>query len=34
MRMPDRHENRVVVRIEGVAAVATAVVLKCDVEKI
>ena len=34
VRMPNRHENRVVVRIEGVAAVATAVLLKCDVEKI
>lgn len=34
VRMPNRHENRVVVQIEGVAMVATAVLLKCDVEKI
>ncbi len=32
--MPRRHENRVVVQIKGVAAVATTSLLRRDVEKI
>jgi hypothetical protein len=32
--MPNRHENRVVVKIEGVAAFATQTLNASDVEKI
>ena len=34
VKMPKRHENRVVVQIQGVAAVVTTSLLRRDVEKI
>lgn len=34
VRMPNRHEKRVVIKIEGVAAVATVAINASDVEKI
>ena len=34
IRMPNRHEKRVVIKIEGVAAVATQILNASDVEKI
>ena len=34
IRMPNRHEKRVIIKIEGIAAVATAVLKASDVEKL